>query len=182
MPLLEAPFDLPSDLIGVAIRTLIVYVFLLVALRAGGKKQLGQMTLFEFIVVLVISDAVQNSMIGENTSLLGGVVAVCVLLVADKAFDTVVARVPGARRIVEGEPTMLVRDGQPLAAALRREGVELVELQRALREHGLETPAQARLVVLESDGTISVVPRQGDEWRSSEPMRRRARRMLDRGG
>ncbi len=180
MPVVEAPFDLPSDLVGVAVRTLLVYMFLVVALRVGGKKQLGQLTLFEFVVVLVISDAVQNSMVGENTSLLGGFVAVAVLLSADKVLDAVVAGFPGARRIVEGEPTLLVSDGRPLSQAMRREGVELPELARALREHGLERPEDARLVVLEADGTISVVPRLGPEWRSDHRMGRRARRLLER--
>lgn len=173
MPTVEAPFDLPSDLLGVAVRTLIIYFFLLAALRLGGKRELGQLSLFEFIVILVISDAVQNAMVGENTSIWGGMVAVGVLLLADKGVGAIKARSKRLSDVLEGEPTLLVRDGQVLRDALKREGVEAEELRQALREHGVAELDEVRLAVLETDGTISVVPRSGDESRTKERVKGR---------
>jgi uncharacterized membrane protein YcaP (DUF421 family) len=178
MPTVEAPFDLPSDLLGVAVRTLLIYFFLLAALRLGGKRELGQLSLFEFIVILVISDAVQNAMVGQNTSIWGGMVAVAVLLLTDKGFAALKARSQRLRDVLEGEPSLLVRDGQVLRDALKREGVEVEELRQALREHGVAELDEVRLAVLETDGTISVVPRTGDESRTKERLRRRKPRAL----
>ncbi|HET7677855.1 MAG TPA: YetF domain-containing protein [Candidatus Limnocylindrales bacterium] len=182
MPEINAPFDLPSDLLGVAIRVAVVYLFLLVVLRVAGKKEIGQLTLFEFIVILVIADAVQNSMVGSNQTIWGGLVAVVVLLALDKAFSGLQERFPAFSRFVEGEPTLLVRDGEVLRQSLRREGITVDELEQALRSHGLAELGQVRLAVLETDGTISVVPRVGEESRTKERLlrRRRPRSLRDR--
>ena len=183
MPTIEAPFDLPSDLLGVALRTLIIYVFLLIALRIAGKRELGQLSVFDFIVILVLSDSVQNAMVGENTSIWGGITAVAVLLLADKSLGALKRRVPKLRTALEGEPTLLIRDGSVLREAMEREGIEVDELRQALREHGIADLEEVRLAVLETDGTISVVPRTGDEWRSESKLkRRRPRSMTDRLG
>ena len=151
--------DLGSSLGEVAIRTAIVYVFLVVALRLGGKRDVGQMSILDLVVLLVIADAVQNAMVGENTSLLGGLVAASVLVLLDRGLRLVERRSRRARRAFEGEPRMLIRDGVVLQGALRSEDISSDELAAALREHGVLSPAEVRLAVLEVDGSISVIPR-----------------------
>ncbi len=147
-----------SELIDVALRTAIVYVFLVAAIRLSGKREVGQLSILQLVVILVISDAVQNSMVGENTSVWGGVVAVTTLLVMDRAASALTGRSVRLRNFVEGEPRVLVRDGEVLHDALADEGVGLDELQAAVRAHSLARLDLVQLAVLETNGTISIIP------------------------
>ena len=175
--------DLGSDLLSVVLRTAIVYVCLVLGFRFLGKREAGQLSTLDLVVLLVIANAVQNAMVGENTSIWGGITAVAVLLLADKSLGALKRRVPKLRTALEGEPTLLIRDGRVLREAMEREGIEVDELRQALREHGIADLEEVRLAVLETDGTISVVPRTGDEWRSDSKLkRRRPRSMTDRLG
>ncbi|MGH2406730.1 MAG: DUF421 domain-containing protein [Candidatus Limnocylindrales bacterium] len=167
--------DLPSDLIGVALRTIVVYLFLLVVLRLAGKREMGQLSVFELVLVLVIANAVQNAMVGANVTIWGGLVAVLALILTDRMLRFIADRNPRLLQAIEGEPTLLVRDGQLLPEAMRREDVDADELARALREHGYLDLAEIRQAILEVDGTISVIPRTGEESRTSNRVRRRRR-------
>ena len=151
--------DIGSSLPEVILRTAVVYLFLVVVLRISGKREVGQLSVLELVVILVISDAVQNSMVGENTTLWGGLVAVLTLLGLDIALKWAVGRSRRLRGVVEGEPRLLVRDGKLLEKALREEGVDAEEVRRAVRRQGLARVEDVRLAVLETDGTISVIPR-----------------------
>ena len=153
--------ELGSDLLSVALRTAIVYGFLVGALRLAGKREIGQLSILDLVVLLVIADAVQNAMVGENTTLWGGLVAATTLILIDRGLRILVERVPAARKALESEPRLLVRDGTSLERALREEGVTPDELGAALRENGLARAEDAALVVLETDGRISVVPKDG---------------------
>ena len=129
--------ELGSSLPEVFVRTAIVYLFLVVVLRISGKREVGQMSILELIVVLVISDAVQNSMVGENTTIWGGLVAVLTLLGLDAAIKSLAHRSRRVRHAIEGEPRLLVRDGRLLTKALGEEHVEAEEVRAAVRAHGL---------------------------------------------
>ena len=155
--------ELGSGLPEVVLRVALIYLFLVVVLRLSGKREVGQMSILELIVVLLISDAVQNSMVGENTTLAGGIVAAVTLLSLDKLLGIVSQRYPRVRLLLEGEPRGLIRDGVVDEAALRKEGIDDEDLQRALRVHGLLETSDVALAVLETDGTISVVPRRADD-------------------
>ncbi len=150
--------DIGSSLPEIVLRTAIVYLFLVVALRISGKREVGSMSILELVVVLIISDAVQNSMVGENTTLWGGLVAVLTLLGLDYALKYVTRRSRRLRRAIEGEPRLLVRDGRLLNRALAEEKVEPSEVRAAIRAQGLERVEDVKLAVLETDGTISVIP------------------------
>ena len=167
--------DLPSDLLGVVLRTFAIYVFLVVVLRLAGKKELGQLSVLELVLVLVIANAVQNAMVGSNVSVWGGMIAVATLIATDRVLRWLRDRSPRLERAFEGEPTLLVRDGRPLPEALRREGIDAEELARALREHGFLDVGEVRAAVLEVDGTVSVVPITGPESRTAARLRRRRR-------
>ena len=154
--------DFGSSLIDVAIRTGIVYVFIVIALKVGGQRDVGQMSRLDLIVLLVIADAVQNAMVGENTTLLGGLVAAAVLVGLDRGLRYLEQRSKRVERIIEGEARMLIRNGAVLGKALREEDISTDELMAALRQHGVVRPDQVELAVLETDGSISVVPYSGE--------------------
>jgi uncharacterized membrane protein YcaP (DUF421 family) len=150
--------EIGSSLPDVALRTAIVYIFLVVAIRISGKREVGQMSVLELVVILIMSDAVQNSMVGENVSIWGGLVAVTILLTLDFALRAVSLRWPRVRKAIQGEPRLLVRDGKILDGALREEDIGQDEVEAAVRAHGIERVDQVALAVLETDGSISVIP------------------------
>ena len=150
--------DIDPGPLAVILRTAVVYLFLVVILRLSGKREVGQMSILELIVVLLISDAVQNSMVGENSSVWGGMVAVLTLLGLDYGLSVLTARSRRLRKVIEGEPRLLVRDGRLLTKALREEGVDAEDVRAAVREEGLARIEDVRIAVLETDGSISVVP------------------------
>jgi len=158
MPLLP---EIGSSLAEVVLRTAIVYLFLVAALRLSGKREVAQMTVLELVVILVISDAVQNSMVGDNTSVYGGLIAVVTLLTLDFLLRTLSRRSKKVRDVIEGEPRLIVRDGRLLQHAIEEEGLGIDDVRSAVREHGLSRIEDVRFAVLETNGTISVIPRDG---------------------
>jgi uncharacterized membrane protein YcaP (DUF421 family) len=150
--------ELGSSFPEVAVRVALVYLFLVVVLRISGKREVGQMSILELIVVLLISDAVQNSMVGENSSVWGGMVAVLTLLGLDYGLSVLTRRSRRLRVAIEGEPRLLVRDGRLLTKALREEGVDAEDVRAAVRQEGLARIEDVRIAVLETDGSISVIP------------------------
>jgi uncharacterized membrane protein YcaP (DUF421 family) len=153
--------DFGSSLLDVAIRTAIIYVFLVVALRVAGKREVGQLSILDLVVLLVIADAIQNAMVGENTSLLGGIVAASTLIAFDRLLGIIANRSKRVRDVLEGEPRMLVRDGAVLRRALQQEGVDRDELDAVIRSNGLRDVDEVALAVLETNGSISVIPKRG---------------------
>ena len=147
-----------SSAIGIVIRTLVIYLIILVGLRLSGKREIGQMTVFDLVVLLLIANAVQNAMVGPDTSLLGGILAAVVLLLANGLVAQMRLRWPRVRRLVDGTPTLLINHGEIIYEHLRREAVDEDTLMAALREHGLNNFNEVELAVLEVDGSISVVP------------------------
>jgi uncharacterized membrane protein YcaP (DUF421 family) len=160
--------DVGSSLPEIILRTTIVYLFLVLILRVTGKREVGQMSILELIVILVISDAVQNSMVGENTSLWGGLVAVVTLFVADNLLKFASRRSDRLRKSLEGEPRLLVRDGRILTKALKEEGVEVEDVRAAARGAGVARLDDVRLAVLETDGSISIIPMEGPAHQRSD--------------
>ena len=142
-------------LLSIVLRTAVIYAVVLVGVRLSGKREVGQMTPFDLTLLLLLSNAVQNAMTGPDTSLLGGVVAACTLLL----MNYFVAETSGVnrrfRRFIQGQPTLLIHDGQIISAHLAKEHVSADELHRALREHGIADYKDVALAVLEVDGSIS---------------------------
>ncbi len=121
-----------------------MYVGVLVGLRLTGKRQPGQMAPFNLVLILLIANAVQNAMVGSDTSLTGGLLAAAVLLLLHLMVSRLNRWVPLFQCFTEGQPVVLVSHGAALSSALRREGIDDVELEEAIRAHGLET-ASARV-------------------------------------
>ena len=155
--------DIGSDLPEIVLRTAVVYLFLVVVFRITGKREVGQMSILELIVILIISDAVQNSMVGENSTLWGGLVAVLTLLGMDFGLKALTGRSRRLRKAVEGEPRLLLRDGRLLDRAMQEEGIEADQVRAAIRGQGLTRVEDVRLAVLETDGSISVIPMTGGD-------------------
>lgn len=142
-------------LLQIILRTGIIYLLVLIGVRLSGKREVGQMTPFDLTLLLLLSNSVQNAMTGPDTSLAGGAVAASTLLLLNYLVANVSGRNRGFRRWVEGEPSLLVHDGQVIESHMARERVSIDELNRALREHGINSCDQVALAVLEVDGSIS---------------------------
>ena len=142
-------------LLQIVLRTGVIYLLVLVGVRLSGKREVGQMTPFDLTLLLLLSNSVQNAMTGPDTSLLGGVIAASTLLVLNYLVADVALGSRRMRKIIEGEPSLLVHDGQVIQSHMAREHVSMDELHRALREHGINNCDQVALAVLEVDGSIS---------------------------
>ena len=142
-------------LLNIALRTLVIYALVLVGVRLSGKREVGQMTPFDLTLLLLLSNSVQNAMTGPDTSLLGGAVAATVLLV----LNYLIANLAGAnrrfRKFIQGQPSMLIHDGQVIEAHMAREHVSMDALECAMREHGIASYHHVAIGVLEIDGSFS---------------------------
>jgi len=139
------------------VRSAVVYLFLLVAFRLAGKRQLSQITSFDLVVLLIISNVVQNAVIGNDNSLGGGLFGATVIFLLNAGVAWVTFRFKRVERLVEHTPTILVRSGRILRENLRRERLSLPEFRASLRRHGVVSLRDVRYVILEEDGHISVL-------------------------
>jgi uncharacterized membrane protein YcaP (DUF421 family) len=139
----------------VFLRTVVIYLVVLTGVRLSGKREVGQMTPFDLTLLLLISNAVQNAMTGPDTSLAGGVVAAATLLV----MNYLIAEFAGVnrrfRKFVEGQPSLLIHDGELILSHMAKEHVSMDQLHRAMRQHGISSYHDIALAVLEVDGSIS---------------------------
>lgn len=146
-----------KTLLEIAVRTGLIYFAVLIGVRLSGKREIGQMTPFDLVLLLLIANAVQNAMTGPDTSLVGGLVAAGTLIAINSLVSLLAWRSKRISRIVEGSPTPLVHHGRVLEDNLAREKVTTDELHQALREHGIPNLAEVELAMLEVDGSISVL-------------------------
>jgi uncharacterized membrane protein YcaP (DUF421 family) len=144
-------------LLDIAIRTTVVYAFVLIGLRLSGTRTLGQLTVFDFVLLLIIANAVQNAMVGPDTSLAGGLVAAGILMSWHWVINRVRLSDRRLAKLLSGEGIMLIYHGKILEEHVHRAGVTRDELLQALREHGVARVEDVMFAVLEPDGTISVV-------------------------
>jgi len=142
-------------ILEIVLRTVVIYLVVLMGVRLSGKREVGQMTPFDLTLLLLISNSVQNAMTGSDTSLVGGIAAAITLLL----LNYLIAELSGTnrrfRKVIEGQPTLLVHDGQLISAHMAKEHVSMDELERSLREHGINNYHDVALAVLEVDGSIS---------------------------
>jgi len=156
----------PHGLLLVAFKTTIVYLFLVAGLRLLGKRELGQMTIYDLVLIIVLANSVQNAMVGDDNTLAGGLVAATVLLFWNRLFTLVLAHSPRLEHYLVGQPLLIVNNGHLMRDRMQKEGVTVEQVRAALREHGLHRLEQARMCVLEIDGTISVVPEDATVYRT----------------
>lgn len=159
--MLHLIFDAPS-VSGAAIiaaKTAVIYLFLILGLRVLGKRELGQMSLYDLVMIIVLGNAVQNAMINNDNTLVGGLVAATVLLVMNRLFNVVTVHSRPVQHLMVGDPVLIVSDGKLLPRPMRHQGITSDQVMAALREHGIEDLEAVHMAVLEVDGTISVLPK-----------------------
>jgi uncharacterized membrane protein YcaP (DUF421 family) len=147
-----------SPFLLIILRCVVVYVALLLGMRLTGRRQLGQMTPFDLVLILLISNAVQNAMVGPDNSILGGLAAAATLLALNWLTNRARDRSPDLRKVLEGEPILLVSDGRFIEGHMKLAQLTEDLVLQSAREHGFETLAEIHMAVLEIDGTISIVP------------------------
>src|SRR6202049_382598 len=124
-------------LLQIVLRTGVIYLLVLIGVRLSGKREVGQMTPFDLTLLLLLSNSVQNAMTGPDTSLLGGAVAAGTLLILNYLVADLSGGSRRLRRLIQGQPSLLVHDGKVIEEHMAREHVSMDELHRALREHGI---------------------------------------------
>jgi uncharacterized membrane protein YcaP (DUF421 family) len=158
-------FFVPLPLAEKILRPVIVYLCLVVFLRIFGKRELAQLNPFDLVVLLSLSNTVQNAMIGEDNSVTGGVVGAFALLAINWLLMWVLYRAPKATGALEGHPSTLIRAGVVQEAELKKQSLTHEELISALNRNGFNDPADVELCVLEPNGTFFV---QGKKPTSDE--------------
>jgi uncharacterized membrane protein YcaP (DUF421 family) len=143
-----------------ALRGLIIYLFLIVLLRLTGKRQVGQMAPFDLVLLLVLSNAVQNSMNGGDNSVTGGAISAVTLVGANWIVGLLTYRSKKLEAIVEGRPEVLIHNGKLYEKTLEHAKLTRHEVMSALREAGCARVEDVQTAVLENDGTISVIARK----------------------
>ena len=141
------------------VRGIAVYVFLLVLLRVTGKRQIGQLSPFDLVLLLVLSNAVQNSMNGGDNSLVGGMVSAATLVALNFCIGLATSRSKKLEEFVEGRPQVLIHNGQLFEDVLASAQLTHHELHAALRQSGCATVNEVSMAVLENNGAISVIKR-----------------------
>ncbi len=141
------------------LRGLIIYVFLIVILRITGKRQIGQMSPFDLVLLLVLSNAVQNSMNGGDNSVAAGMILSITLVTVNWLTGQITFLSKKAERLIEGSPQVLIHDGKVYENALAEAQLTRHELMSSIRGEGYSDLSEIRAVILENDGSISVIPK-----------------------
>lgn len=142
------------------LRALGVYLFLLLVVRITGRRTLGEMTIFDLVLVLIISEATQQGLLGEDFSVMNTWILISTFVVADMLFAFAKQKSKLFERIVDGQPSLILIDGKPVKKQLERSRIDEDDILEAARKtHGIGTLDQIRHAILERDGHISIIPR-----------------------
>lgn len=166
---------LNNNYVRIIFSTFVIYVFIVVAIRLFGKKELAQLSVVDMVFILLISNAVQNAMVGPDSTLSGGLVAASTLFIVNYAMKYLQYRFPGFGKVVEGDATMLIYKGKILDSHLKKAKITLDELMEAVREHGVPSVKEVDLAILEVDGNISVL---SNSYQKKTVKRRKAHKVL----
>jgi uncharacterized membrane protein YcaP (DUF421 family) len=139
------------------LRPLLVYLFLIIGLRFAGKRELAQLNPFDLVVLLTLSNTVQNAIIGEDNTLIGGIIGATTLLLVNFLVVRLVHRNRRLEQLVEGDADILVENGIPLPERLNREDISMEELEAAVRKQGLDSLKEVEKATLEPGGAITFI-------------------------
>jgi uncharacterized membrane protein YcaP (DUF421 family) len=145
------------------VRAIVVYAFLLGLLRITGKRQIGQLAPFDLVLLLVLSNAVQNSINAGDNSLVGGLVSAATLVVLNYGVSYATFKSKRLEALVEGRPHIVIHHGQVFEDVMQRAKLTHHELSAALRRAGCSCAAEVQTAILENNGSISVVPRSSSK-------------------
>lgn len=143
--------------INIIISSTVIYLFIIIAIRLFGKKELAQLSVVDLVFILLISNAVQNAMVGSDTSLVGGLIAAGTLFIINFIFKQIIYLFPRLGRVIQGESVMIIYKGKLIEKNVVKAKLTKDEIFEAIREHGVGTVEEVDLAVLEVDGNISVL-------------------------
>ena len=147
-----------SSLVEIVLRSAVVYLVILLGFRVAGKRHISQLSLLDFALILLVSNAVQNAMVGNDTTLIGGIIAAGTLILLNVILTKIFFKDERVARLIAGEPRLLVRNGQYVMSNLAHESIRPEELEEQIREHGFDDISKVRTAILEMDGSISIIP------------------------
>lgn len=143
--------------LDIVIRSVSVYFFMVIALRIFGKRELSQLNSADIVLILLISNSVQNAMVGSDTSLEGGIIAAFVLFLTNFILKKVIDKSPFIKELMVSKPQVLIHNGKIEFKTLAKLSITSDELDEAIREHGVENYKAVKLAMLEIDGNISII-------------------------
>lgn len=148
---------LSNNYVRIIFSTFVIYLFIVIAIRLFGKKELAQLSVVDLVFILLISNAVQNAMVGPDSTLTGGLVAASTLFIVNYALKYLQYRFPKFNKAIEGDATMLIYQGKMIESHMKKAQITEDELMEAVREHGVISVKEVDLAILEIDGSISVL-------------------------
>lgn len=163
------------SILEIFVRSVIIYLFIIIAIRISGKKELAQLSVIDLVFILLISNAVQNAMVGEESSLWSGIVAAGSLFLVNIILKFITYRYKKAKGLIEGDPVLLIHNGKVIRKNLNKEKISIEELEEAVREHGVEKFEDVNLAILENDGNISII---SDNYSKKSARRRKAHKII----
>ncbi|MGH3005758.1 MAG: DUF421 domain-containing protein [Gaiellaceae bacterium] len=149
-------FDLQVSAGEKVLRAILIYLFLIAILRIVGKRELGQANTLDLVVLLLVANAVQNGIIGNDVSVTGAVIGAVTLFAINEVVSRTTYAFPWAARALEGDPTLLISEGKPIHKALRRSGISLPELRASARRQGFPDLGAVHTAVLETNGIVTM--------------------------
>jgi uncharacterized membrane protein YcaP (DUF421 family) len=164
-----------SDILSIILRSGAVYIFIVILIRIFGKKELSQLSVTDLVFILLISNSVQNSMVGGSTSLEGGLLAALTLFILNWIIKLLIFRFKPMERFLEGEATILIYKGKINIKNLQKERITVEELNSSVREHGISEFSEVDLAILEADGNISVL---SENYKKRSVKRRKHHKIL----
>ncbi len=166
-----------ESILAIAFRSIAVYLFIVLAIRIFGKKELAQLSVVDLVFILLISNSVQNAMVGDNSTLLGGLVAATSLFIVNMTLKNIFFKSQKISQLFQGIPLILVYHGKELSQNILQAKISHEELEAAVREHGVEKIKQVDLAVFEVDGNISVL---SNNFRHKTVRRRKAHKVISK--
>jgi uncharacterized membrane protein YcaP (DUF421 family) len=163
------------DLLIIVGKSSLIYVFIVGAIRLFGKKELAQLSVIDLVFILLISNAVQNAMVGNDNTVQGGIAAALGLFIVNYALKIITYRFSSVSKMVQGEAIMLVYDGKMIEENMRKALITKEEVEAAIREHGVAKCSEVDLAIMEVDGNISVI---SDNYARKSVRKRRAHKVL----
>ena len=144
-------------LISIAVRSVVVYLFVILAIRLFGKKELTQLSVIDLVFILLISNSLQAAMVGNDTTLLGGLIAAGSLFIVNWILKNLIYKSKVISETIQGSPILLVYEGKVFHKHLEKAQISHEELEATIREHGVKNIEAVDLAVLEVDGNISIL-------------------------
>ena len=167
--------DMAAEYLKIIFSTTVVYFFIILALRLFGKKELAQLTTVDLVFILLISNAVQNAMVGPDSTLTGGLIAAGTLFIWNYILKLILYRSNFLDNVIQGKPILLIYKGFVREDNLKKNKITFEELYEAIREHGIDNIDKVDLAMLERDGNISVL---SDSFQKRTTKKRKGHRVI----